>query len=318
MSFSLNCGESECINEPAYLRAVEQFVIWAEQQPEVVHAANYVDVVKRLNKNMHGDDPDAYRLPDTRELSAQYQLLYELSLPFGLDLNNQVNFNKDATRVNIWLRQILTTEIIGFEQRAHQWLKNNAPELATHGTSVQMMFAVMNIRDIYSMIYGAIFALVGVTITILIAMRSVKYGLLSIVPNALPAAMALGVWGLIIGEVNGTVTLIFSITLGLVVDNTVHFISKYRRAREKGSNSETAVNYAFTSVGSALVITAVVLTAGFSLLVMSQFNINSYLGGLTAITIAIALAFDLFILPALLLYIDGERTAKKISKHHHQ
>ena len=157
------------------------------------------------------------------------------------------------------------------------------------------------------MIVGAILAIIGVTITMVLATRSIKYGLLSMIPNAFPAAMGMGMWAMLVGMVNMAVSLVFSITLGLVVDNTVHFISKYRRARAHGDTSEQSVIYAFNTVGLALTITACVLTLGFGLLAISDFNLNVYLGGLTAITIVIALVFDLLVLPALLLFIDAKK-----------
>ena len=305
--FSVDCGEPNCVNSPEYLQALDQFSSWYEQQYGVEYVVSYVDIIKRLNRNMHGEDPQAYKLPESRELAAQYQLLYELSLPYGLDLNNTVNLDKSSSRVSVWLHKIRTQELIDSEHAALAWFETNAPQLITRGSSVDMMFAVQNIRDISAMMVGALFAIIGVTLTILIATRSVRHGLLSAVPNAFPAAMALGVWGATIGEVNMAVTIVFSITLGLVVDNTVHFISKYRLSLLRDGNVETAVRYAFDNVGGALIITAAVLTMGFGILALSSFNLNAYMGGLTALTIVIALIFDFMMLPALLLMADKNR-----------
>ncbi|MAT49698.1 MAG: RND transporter [Porticoccaceae bacterium] len=304
MHFSLDCGSENCVNDPAFQTKLDDFVSWISDQPGVEYVGTYSNVIKRLNRNMHGDDPQWYRLPESRALAAQYQLLYEMSLPYGLDLNNLVNFDRNATRVSVWLTKVPTAQLVDIEERALAWFDANAPELKTRGASVDMMFATQNMRDIRAMSIGAVFALLGVTLTILIATRSLRHGLLSVVPNAFPAAMALGLWGLIIGEVNSAVTIVFSITLGLVVDNTVHFISKYRRGLAKGIGTEGAVRYAFSTVGSALMITAAVLTVGFGLLTLSTFNLNAYMGGLTAMTIVIALIFDFLMLPALLLLID--------------
>ena len=304
ISFSLNCGGANCINEPAYLQTIESFITWINDQPRVEYVSSYTDIIKRLNRNMHGDNPQWYALPENRELAAQYQLLYELSLPYGLDMNHMVNFDKSATRMNIWLQQITTRELLTAEQNAANWLKQHAPAMQGPGASIDMMFASQFIRDLRSMSWGGLFALMGITLTILIATRSVKHGLLSIIPNAFPAAMALGVWGVIVGEVNSIVVIVFSITLGLVVDNTVHFISKYRRGLSKNLGTEAAIHYAFSRVGNALLITAIVLSLGFGLLTTSNFMMNAYMGGLTAITIVIALVFDVLMLPALLMKFD--------------
>lgn len=310
IGFSVDCGEPDCVNEPEFLKMLEEFDQWLMEQEGVEYVMNYVDVIKRLNRNMHGDDPAWYKLTDSRELAAQYQLLYELSLPYGLDLNNQLNFDKSATRVEVWMRQVTTSDFLAIQARAGAWLKeHNNSGAAAHGSSVHMMFASMGERNIASMIIGAIAALVGVTITIIIAMGSFKYGLLSMIPNAFPAAMAFGLWGLLVGQVNMAVASVFSITLGIVVDNTVHFISKYRRAKDRGSDTEASVRYAFTTVGKALLITTGVLAIGFAVLTLSRFNVNAHMGGLTAITVVVALIFDFLMLPALLLLIDKGRVA---------
>lgn len=304
LEYSLDCGQPSCINNVAYLEQLEAFTNWLEQQHGVVHVSSYIDVVKRLNRNMHGEQQEWYRIPESRELAAQYQLLYELSLPYGLDLNNLVNLDKSATRINVSLRKIKTIELVESEQNAEAWLAQNMPDLRTPGASVDLMFAVQNIKDISSMSIGAIFAIIGVTLTIMLATRSIKHSLISAIPNAFPAAMGIGIWGVIVGEVNMAVCIVFSITLGLVVDNTVHFISKYRRALEQGKGIEDAIRYSFSTVGPALVITAAVLSMGFGILTLSSFNINAHMGGLTAMTIIIALVFDLLMLPAVLLLLD--------------
>lgn len=309
LNFSISCQIEGCINSPEYLKKLDQFTVWLEQQPHVEFVSSYADVIKRLNRNMHGDDPSYYRLPESVELSAQYHLLYELSLPFGLDLNNQINFDKSATKVSLVVRKSNTRDLIDLEINAQQWFDDHYPELKSRGASVDLMFAVLGEDNVKGLSIGALLALVGVTLTILIALRSFKYTLISAIPNALPAAMALGVWGLVVGEVNMGVAAVFSVTLGIVVDDTVHFISKYRRAREKNNMSpEAAINYAFNNVGVALLVTTIVLSFGFGLLSFSSFNLNAYMGALTAITVTIALIFDFLILPPLLLMFDGKDT----------
>ncbi|MBT8148669.1 MAG: MMPL family transporter, partial [Pseudomonadales bacterium] len=226
----------------------------------------------------------------------------------GLDLNNQVNFDKSAIRVSIYLRELPARELIAFEQRARSWLQQHHPQLESTGSSTWMMFAHMGENNIRSMIKGAVMALLGVTLTIFIALRSLRYALLSLVPNAFPVAITLGIWGLAVGYVNMAVASIFSISLGIIVDDTVHFISKYRRAREQqGRPGEQAIHYAFSTVGSALVVTTLVLAFGFALLGTSSFNLNGHIGVMTTMTVIIALVFDFLVLPPLLLLLTGNK-----------
>ncbi len=308
IAYSLPAGEENGIVDPDYLRQVEAFSRWYESQPEVTHVSTFTDVVKRLNRNMHGDDPTYYRLPDNRELIAQYILLYELSLPMGLDLNNQLTFDKSASKFQVNLSNLNSKEIIAVEERAQSWLAANAPAIQNHGSSVSLMFAHIGQNNIEAMMRGSALALALIAVTLIIALRSFKFGLLSLLPNAFPASISFGLWGLIVGQVNLAVAAVFSITLGIVVDNTVHFFSKYLRARgQLGYSTEDAIRYAFTTVGAALVITTVALAAGFLILAQSTFDVNASMGMMTAMTIGIALVFDLLFLPGLLLQFDRKK-----------
>ena len=306
VAYSLKSHQSNGVTEPEFLKKVDRFVEWLQDQPEVVQVSSYVNIHKRLSKNLHSDNDAYYIIPDDRELSAQYLFLYELSLPFGLDLNNQIDIDKSSLLIRVRAMNDKAKGLIALDERALGWLNDNMPELATHGASVALMFAHIGIRNIDSMIIGSLVALALVTLTLMVALRSVKYGLISIIPNAFPAAMAFGVWALVDGEVNLAVAVIFAITLGIVVDDTVHFIHKYMLGvRELQLSPEKSVLYAFQHVGNALTTTTVVLAAGFFVLATSSFDVNVVLGFLVAITIVIALIWDLLFLPILLMKIDS-------------
>lgn len=306
ISYSLKSGESNGVNDPAYLAKVEAFSQWYLSQPEVVHVSSFTDVIKRLNRNMHNDDPEWYRLPDNRELAAQYILLYEMSLPFGLDLNNQIDSDKSSLLLTVRVKDQKAQQLIDLDLRAQQWLMENAPEMVTPGASVSIMFAHIGQRNIDSMLTGSLVALILVTLTLLVALRSFKYGLLSLLPNAFPAGMAFGIWGIFDGEVNLAVAVIFAVTLGIVVDDTVHFITKYIRARKiHGHDAKQSIEYAFTVVGKAIITTTVVLAAGFFVLAFSSFDVNASMGLMVGITIIIALIWDFLFLPSLLIKVDS-------------
>ncbi|MGB5438690.1 MAG: MMPL family transporter [Gammaproteobacteria bacterium] len=305
IDYSLGTGESGGISEPDFLRDVDRFAEWYRQQPGVLHVNTLTDIMKRLNRNMHGDDPQWHRLPGQRDLSAQYLLLYEMSLPYGLDLNNQIDIGKTATRMTVSLESVSTNEMLALDQEAQAWLGENAPHMKTDGASPSVMFAHIGYRNIRSMLTGTTIALVLISVVLVIALRSVKIGLVSLVPNLIPAAMGFGLWGLLVGEVGLALSVVTGMTLGIVVDDTVHFLSKYLRARrEQGLHSADAVRYAFSTVGMALWVTSFVLIAGFMVLTQSAFKLNADMGLLTAITIGFALIADFLFLPPLLMKID--------------
>ena len=308
MEYSLASGTSGGIGEPAFLADVEAFAEWYREQPETIHVNVITDTFRRLNMNMHGDDPAAYRLPASRELAAQYLLLYELSLPYGLDLNNQLDVDRSATRVTVATETLSSNEVLALEQRAQQWLADHAPSVAgAEGSGATLMFSNIGQRNIRAMLLGTTVALVGISLVLVAALRSLRLGLASLVPNLAPGAMGFGIWGLAVGEVGLSLSVVTSMTLGIVVDDTVHFLSKYHRARvELGCSPPDAVRYAFRTVGRALFTTSLVLVAGFLVLSLSSFELNSGMGLLTALVIALALAADFFLLPPLLMKVEGD------------
>ena len=308
IELSIDTGVAGGISEPGFLAKVEQFKYWLQQQPEVVHVNSISDTFKRLNKNMHGDQQDWYKLPEARDLAAQYLLLYEMSLPYGLDLNDQINIDKSGIRMIASLKNLSTNQMLDIEQRIHNWIDLNLSAYTVNAASPVLMFSHIGQRNIIRMLVGSLAALVLISIILIAAFRSLKLGLISLIPNLIPAGMAFGIWGLIDGQVGLGLSVVTGMTIGIVVDDTVHFISKYRRAKvEKGLSSEEAVRYAFSTVGVALWVTSLVLVSGFIVLSTSAFVMNSGMGLMTAITIAVALIMDFLFLPPILMTLDKDR-----------
>jgi predicted RND superfamily exporter protein len=306
MEFSLDSGEEGGIANPDYLADVDAFANWAREQPDVQHVFTITDTFKRLNKNMHADDPEWYALPKQRDLAAQYLLLYEMSLPYGLDLNDTININKSSTRLIVTCDNVTAVRMRELQAQSEAWLHANTPEtMWTVPASTNLMFAHISERNIKSSLLASFIALGIIAIVLGIAFRSVKFGALSILPNLAPALMAFGIWGMTKGRIDVGNAIVTTMALGIIVDDTVHFLSKYLRARREGEmTSQEAVRYAFSTVGSALVVTSFILVAGFLVLSLSPFGLNAGMGLLTAIVLLVALGADLLFLPPLLMQID--------------
>jgi predicted RND superfamily exporter protein len=301
--YSLSAGEPGGINNPSYLNHVEEFANWYRQQEKVVHVRTITDTLKRLNQNMHGDEPAWYRIPQQRELAAQYLLLYEMSLPYGLDLNDQINVDKSTSRMTVTLQGTTAREQRSIDQRASHWLADNTPaSMHTSGTGLSLMWAHISGRNIKSMLIASFGALVLISLILIFALRSLRIGLISLLPNVAPAVMAFGLWGLFVGQVGLGLSVVVSMTLGIVVDDTVHFISKYQHGRkDNGLGCEDAVRYAFSTVGAAMWVTTVALGAGFLVLLLSGYKMSADMGLMSAITIMLALLLDFLLLPPLLM-----------------
>ncbi|MBE5156368.1 MMPL family transporter [Vibrio parahaemolyticus] len=304
ISIAIKTNESQGIAAPDFLNTIGEFSSWLRDQPETDHVATLADVYKRLNKNMHGDDEAYYSLPQARELAAQYLLLYEMSLPYGLDLNNQINVDKSSIKMVLTVANLGSVELVDLENRIYQWFTEHAPQYQVVASSPSLMFAHIGETNMASMLSTLPITLVLISALLIFALRSVRLGLISLMPNIAPAVIGFGLWALISGEINLGLSVVVTLTLGIVVDDAVHFLSKYQRARREGQTAEQAVRYAFHTVGRALWITTVVLVAGFSVLAMSSFRLNADMGQLSAIVIFIALVVDFLFLPTLLMLFD--------------
>ncbi|MXX23094.1 MAG: MMPL family transporter [Rhodospirillales bacterium] len=305
--YSLDSSREGGITDVEYLSQVEAFAEWSRAQPEVAHVFALSDIMKRLNKNLHGDDPDFYVLPSESELAAQYLLLYEFSLPVGRDLNNLINVERSATRVTVVLKSLATREKIDLDNRIQAWFQQNAPELATQATGVAVVGAHSIQRNIEGMLLGTIVAMAIVSLLLLLIFKSVRLGLISLIPNFLPAAMAMGLWGYVVGEVGNAAAVVTAIAFGIIVDDTIHFMTKYVRARKSGLLPSESVQSAFLTVGKALVATTAIFALGFMVFGASGMSTNQALGLLVGITVIIALLADFLFLPPLLMVLDGAK-----------
>ena len=304
LEYALKAGREGGITDPGYLRKVEAFAEWCRKQTEVTHVQAFSDIMKRLNKNMHGDDPAFYEIPEDPKLAAQYLLLYEFSLPFGMDLNNRIDVAKSATRMTVVLRSLSSRDHRDFDERAQGWLRANIPEFADEASGITMIFAHLSLRNIHGMLRGTIIAMLLISFLLVLVFKSVRLGLISLVPNFIPAAMTFGLWGYLVGRVGLAGSVMTTIAFGIIVDDTIHFMSRYLKARRMGLSAPKAVRATFRIVGQALWTTTAVLTLGFLVFASSGFEPSRALGLMVAITLVFALLADFLLLPTLLMAID--------------
>ncbi|MEC7211107.1 MAG: outer membrane lipoprotein-sorting protein, partial [Pseudomonadota bacterium] len=298
------------INSVAYLQTLDALSAFLRDQPEISHIRSLSDTIKRLNMNMNGDDAYFYRIPDSDEEASQFLFLYELSLGYGMDLTDQINVDRSSTRVSAFVGYATTRQLIALDGKIQAWFDENAPELKSPVTGQTHVYTMISARDVPSMLKGTSLALVFISFVIFLVLRNFKLGLVSLVPNLVPAMMGFGLWGFMVGNVTLAVSIVVAMTLGIVVDDTVHFILKYANARKRGDSAEDSVRYAFKSVGMALTVTSLGLVIGFAILGQSGFAVNRDMARLTAITLSFALFVDFLFLPPLLIFLDRMKTMK--------
>ena len=153
---------------------------------------------------------------------------------------------------------------------------------------------------------GTSLALLIISLLLMVIYKSVKYGLVSLIPNLIPALIAYGLWGMSVGYIDLALSVVICMSLGIVVDDSVHFLSKYVHAkRHKQLSTDASINYSFHVVGRALITTTVILVAGFSMMLLSPLLPTANTGALLCITLVMALIVDFTLLPNMLRKVDA-------------
>lgn len=297
------------VSDPDFLKILDKFSVWLEEREQVNHVTSLANNMKNLNKSMHGDDPEWKKIPENADLSAQYLFFYEMSLPMGLDLNSSISQDRKSTKISATLKDMSANEFKEFNNEVLGYLQqNNLENMISEPSSFRVIFTYMVEAIVNSLLYGLFIGILLITLIIGLFFRSYLLPALSIFPNILPIGMGFGLWGLFVGDVGFMVAVGMGSTLGVIVDFTVHFLSKYELARKEFKKSvEESVIYSFETVGFALIIMTVVLALGFSVLNLvtfipiqdfAKFSVICFIGGLI---------INFLFLPNLLMKFDKRK-----------
>ena len=292
------------IKNPEFLRTVERFYKeFYAQFPDVRHISSLLDVIKTFNEVMNGKKS----VPDSKELVAQYLLLYSLSLPQGMEINDKMDINERLLRVSASINLVDTSKDLEMIQWAEDWWKDTPYSATVNGQTV--MFAHMQHDVTDTLIESITIAVIMISLVMFLIFRNWRMLPLFIIPNILPIALVVGVMGWLHIDIDMGVAVAGAIIIGVAVDDTIHFMVKYLEARKRGDSLYDAMRYVMSYAGSAIIFTTIVLSLAFLVFVFSDFNPNYHFGIVTASALIIAVVVDLVALPAFLILIDkGEKS----------
>ena len=300
-SVFIDSGRERGIHDATLLADVDSLAQWIKQQDGVVNAFSYVDHIKRINQLMNGSDSQFYRVPDDNALVAQYGLLYNLSIPSPDELTRYTDITEQKLLLTVMTDDIsrgeLNVLVGGIESKIELLGLNDRANVT--GWMVAMDAEVM--VWVKELLKGFAIAFLVISLQMFIYLRSFKMGVICVVPNLLPIAIVFGAWGLLGVPLDFITLLTLSVSFGIVVDDTIHFMSKYLDHLRKHHNSVAAVQYAYRFSGRAIVITTLVLTLGASPMLFTWFIPMQSIVTLIAPIVFMALLIDLLLLPALLL-----------------
>ena len=302
-------SDNGSVSNPEFLESLDNFSMWLEKQNEVTHVTSLARTMKSLNKSMHGDDLEMKVIPEDQELSSQYLFFYEMSLPMGLDLNTSISQDRGSTRIAATLREMTSKEYLVFDKKVSTYLKdNNLESTISKPAGFRVIFVYLMEAVVNSLLIGVTIGMALIITVIGFFFRSAYFGFLSSFPNILPIASAFGIWAIIDGQIDFMVAVGMGSTLGIIVDFTVHLLSKYDLARQELNKSpEDAVLYAFEAVGFALIAMTVILALGFSVLHLVSFLPVHNFAQFSILAFVFALIIDFFLFPNLLVRFDKRK-----------
>ncbi|NOX52025.1 MAG: MMPL family transporter [Gammaproteobacteria bacterium] len=303
--YSIHSGEYYGITELEFLTAVDEFSLWLEEQPEASFVTSYTDFLRSMNKSDHDDDEAWDKLPQDKLQIIDYLVGYQLVQEIEPSLEPIFNSDYSAIRLMIGTSNLSNLEIINFNDRIDAWIATHVdPKYKVMHGDNSILFARLDRSISIELMKGFSLSFILITLSLIVGLRSFRYGLLSIMPNLFPATIVFGFWGLFIGELSPYILMLFSISIGLVVDDSVHILSKYISAKREGKLPEEAVRYSLDKAGSAITITTLSLAVGTFVLIFSNtFHFQNVALLLTPI-IVVALLLDLLFLPPLLIKFD--------------
>jgi predicted RND superfamily exporter protein len=305
--------EKTGIYRPDFMKSADIFKEEFKARFEQVrHVGSLANVIKRYNRLFHADDELYYKIPDSKELISQYMLLYSISLPKGMGINDMMDVDSRYLRITTMIDVSSELEKLEMYDWAREWWSENSSYSATV-EGLTMISAHMRMELTNTMIKSISLALIFVTLIFWLAFKSRFYMAISTIPNIGPLLITIGITGWLSINLDLGMAIVFVVIIGVAVDDAVHFISKYNTALQNGKNVRESIEESLLISGGAIVTTTAVLVLGFGTFIFSNFTFYSNFGLMSALALFFAMVLDLLLLPAILSYLD-KRSDKKIKK----
>jgi len=299
----------ESVKSVSYMADLDRLsrYLLTEAPGEYANVYSLSTVLRNINRALHDDDPAFHVLPTSDEAIAQYLLLYTLSVPVGQDINDRINVDYSASRLTVIRALTPTQESRRNIDAISAWAADNLRNVSIEFTGRDVLYTNMGNNVSTSLLRSLAFTITLVTLVITVLFRSVRIGLVSLIPNALPLVLILGLMGLggILLDV-GTI-MVASIGFGIAVDDTIHFLTHYRAERNSGSDTGAAVAATLERIGIPISATTLVLATAFLVFLMADFMPNFYFGLLLSLLLVFALAADLTLTPSMLHWLESRK-----------
>lgn len=293
-------GPPDSVKQPDTLRRMDQLSRELEKLPYVRKVSSMVDYVKRVNRELNDDAADSARVPDDAAVIAQELFVFGLADEGRVELERVAASDFSKAQISVKLASmssdLVFEQIHVAEQRAAAIFAGSAVTPTVTGSG--RLFSTLDHYLVVSQISSFATAFVTVFAVIFVIFRSWRFGLLAIIPNLFPVLAVFGVMGWTGISLNVATIMLASVALGVVDDDTIHFISRFRRDTAAGMTSEEAIEEATAHEGRASLTTAIINSMAFAVLALSEYRPTAWFGGLLGLTMLVAFLAEIFILPA--------------------
>ena len=298
LEVSFEAKERDAFLLPANLKVIEKIAQYLRERPEIGKVTSINDFLKEMNQSFHSEDPAYYDLPDSREMAAQYLLLYG-----GDELDNFMDTSYQWARLSARVTEHSSSRLKIYIEQLKDFIERDPGEsdlqIRVTGKTYLVNKLVKNIVD--SQVQSLSVAFLIIFGMLFIVFRSLSIGFISIIPNMLPIIFNLGFMGLAGIPLNTATAIISAVAIGIAVDDTIHFLNQYQNERQIGKSIRQATATAIETKGVPIMTTSLILIGGFGVLVVSSFVPTIQFGLLCSIIMLFAVVSDLAILPAVLL-----------------
>lgn len=293
-------GPPDSMQEPDTLQRMDRLATSLEALPFVGKVTSLADYVKRVHRELNGGRAEADVVPETSQEIAQELLVFGLGDEGRAELERVAASDYSRAQITVKLAS-MSSDLVFQQVREAERLAAEifaGSEVTPTVTGSGRLFSALDHYLVRSQISSFSLAFVTVFTVIFLVFRSWRFGLLAIAPNLFPVALVFGAMGWLDISLNIATVMVASVALGVVDDDTIHFISRYRKETHSGVSTDEAIEAATTQEGRAALTTAVINSCAFGVLMLSEYRPTAWFGGLLALTMTVAFLAEVFILPA--------------------
>ncbi len=300
LEFLVDGGAEDAMKDPLLLEKMERFQEYLKSIDGVTGVLSPVDMVKSLNRAFHGGDERDLRLPSSQIAVAQQLFIVEGSREVEELLSDDYSQGRISARVELNRSRQLAHRMPEIERNMHRIFGSAARTLPT---GVVFLMNRMEHYLLSSQIKSFLLAFIVITVCMILMLRSIPLGLIAMIPNLMPVLVTLAIMPLLHIPLDVGTVMIACVALGLVVDDTIHFLSNLKLETTHTPDTRVALAATVLATGRPIIFTSLVLSLGFLVMTLASFNPIIHFGILSGMVILLAMVFDLVVLPALLGFV---------------